>query len=133
MELTKIIALKSHDIASNFPESIPEQTGPLITPAALPTLNPQQIQQLQMAKKYCQDITNKFVSDTILQICPSNYSTPLMSLSSTVFVLIECKLKNNYASRDFLVKVVTCSIKIHYEKSQNADFLVLIRSCVLLA
>ena len=49
----------------NLPESIPEQTGPLITPAALPTLNPQQIQQLQMAKKYCQDITNKFVSNTI--------------------------------------------------------------------
>ena len=45
-----------------FSESVPEQTGPLITPAALPTLNPQQIQQLQMAKKYCQDITNKFVS-----------------------------------------------------------------------
>ena len=47
-----------HDIL----EAVPEQTGPLITPAALPSLDPQQIQQLQMAKKYCQDITNKFVS-----------------------------------------------------------------------
>ena len=47
-------------------ESVPEQTGPLITPAALPTLDPQQIQQLQMAKKYCQDITNKFVSFHII-------------------------------------------------------------------
>lgn len=52
-------------VALNSAESIPEQTGPLITPAALPTLNPQQIQQLQMAKKYCQDITNKFVSTMI--------------------------------------------------------------------
>ena len=50
------------------PESVPEQTGPLITPAALPTLDPQQIQQLQMAKKYCQDITNKFVSAFCTQI-----------------------------------------------------------------
>ena len=51
-------------------ESVPEQTGPLITPAALPTLDPQQIQQLQMAKKYCQDITNKFVSFLLLSIQP---------------------------------------------------------------
>lgn len=51
-------------------ELVPEQTGPLITPAALPTLDPQQIQQLQMAKKYCQDITNKFVSSHNIPIIP---------------------------------------------------------------
>ncbi len=60
------IILLVYYIALNSAESIPEQTGPLITPAALPTLNPQQIQQLQMAKKYCQDITNKFVSTLTL-------------------------------------------------------------------
>ena len=34
---------------------------------------------------------------------------------------------------DFLVKVVTVYIKIHYEKSKNVNFLALIRSYVLLA
>ncbi len=39
-----------------------EQTGPLITPAVLPALNPQQTQNLAMAKKYCADVSSKFVS-----------------------------------------------------------------------
>ena len=42
----------------------------------------------------------------------------------TVFMLIECKVKK---LRFVMVKVITRSIKIHYEKSQNAN---LIRSCV---
>ena len=52
----------------------------------------------------------------------------------TVFMLIEYKLENfnfNFCN-DFLIKMVTCYIKIHYEKSQN-DFLALIKSCILLA
>ena len=51
----------------------------------------------------------------------------------TVFILMERKLKNNYSflSCDFLVKVVTRSIKIHYEEFKNANFLVLIISCIL--
>ena len=58
-----------------------------------------------------------------------------MQLGYTMFVLIEHKLKKNYDfnSHDFLVKVVTLHIKMHYEKSKNMNFLVLIRSCVLLA
>lgn len=47
-----------------------EQTGPLITPAALPALNPQQTQNLAMAKKYCADVTSKFVSCVIILYCP---------------------------------------------------------------
>ena len=43
----------------------------------------------------------------------------------TVFMLIERKLKVNL--RDFLVKVISHHIKMHYEKYQNAH---LIRSCV---
>lgn len=58
-----LVFMQNNNMALSYLlESVPEQTGPLITPAALPTLDPQQIQQLQMAKKYCQDITNKFVS-----------------------------------------------------------------------
>ena len=34
---------------------------------------------------------------------------------------------------NFLVKVVTRYIKIHYEKYENANFLVLTRSCILLS
>ena len=45
-------------------EKDPEQTGPLITPAVLPALTPQQMQALQMAKKYCQDVSAKHVSNT---------------------------------------------------------------------
>ena len=39
-----------------------EQTGELIMPAALPKLNNEQARDLRMAKKYCHDITTKFVS-----------------------------------------------------------------------
>ena len=39
----------------------PEQTGPLIAPATLPTLTAEQVQALQRAKKYCQDISTKHV------------------------------------------------------------------------
>jgi len=39
-----------------------EQTGPVISPAQLPTLNDDQLKQLQMAKKYCLDISTRFVS-----------------------------------------------------------------------
>ena len=39
-----------------------EQTGPLVAPAALPTLNAQQLQALLMARKYCYDVTTKFAS-----------------------------------------------------------------------
>ena len=45
-------------------EKDPEQTGPLVTPALLPTLSPQQLLALQMAKKYCQDVSAKHVSST---------------------------------------------------------------------
>ena len=44
----------------------PEQTGPLITPAILPSLSPQQTQNLAMAKKYCADVTTKFVSQCVV-------------------------------------------------------------------
>ena len=49
---------------------------------------------------------------------------------------LELVLKIKYNFNDFLVKVVTGSyniMKIHCEKSQNENFLVLIRSCFLLA
>ena len=39
-----------------------EQTGPVVSPAALPTLKDSQLKQLQMAKKYCLDVSTKFVS-----------------------------------------------------------------------
>ena len=45
-------------------EMDPEQTGPLVAPAALPTLTVQQLQALQMAKKYCYDVTATFVSSS---------------------------------------------------------------------
>ena len=45
----------------------PEQTGPLISPAALPKLNPEQLLQLQMAKKYCQSVTQKYVRDNLVK------------------------------------------------------------------
>ena len=38
-----------------------EQTGEVYVPAKLPTLNPEQLQSLSMAKKYCQDVTSKYV------------------------------------------------------------------------
>lgn len=41
-----------------------QQTGPLISPAVLPKLTDNQLKQLQMAKKYCLDVSTKFVSDT---------------------------------------------------------------------
>ena len=44
--------------------------------------------------------------------------------NKTVFMLIECKLKNNNI-------VVTRYVKMRYEKSQNVNFLVQIRSYVL--
>ena len=47
---------------------------------------------------------------------------------TTVFTLIECKLKNLTLAR-FSGK--GCHLQIHYEKSQNANFLALTRSCVL--
>lgn len=37
-----------------------EQTGRLITPATLPVLSADQLQALQLAKRYCQDISSKF-------------------------------------------------------------------------
>ena len=40
------------------------QTGPLIAPAALPILRADQQQALQMAKRYCHDVTAKFVSSS---------------------------------------------------------------------
>lgn len=43
-------------------EKEPEQTGRLITPATLPILNADQLQALQLAKRYCHDISSKFVS-----------------------------------------------------------------------
>ena len=39
-----------------------EQTGPLVSPAVLPKLTDEQSKQLQMAKKYCLDVSTKFVS-----------------------------------------------------------------------
>ena len=39
-----------------------EQTGPVISPAVLPKLSDAQLKQLQMAKKYCLDVSTKFVS-----------------------------------------------------------------------
>ena len=53
----------------------------------------------------------------------------------TVFMLIECKLKQLQflTFGEFLVKVITRYIKIHYVKFQNVNFLALVRSCVLLA
>ena len=46
-----------------------EQTGELIMPAALPKLNNEQARDLRMAKKYCHDITNKFVSLNLFVHC----------------------------------------------------------------
>ena len=49
-----------------------------------------------------------------------------------MLILVEHKVKKIsqlfLLSHDFLVKVVTHYIKMHYEKSQNVNFLVLIRS-----
>ena len=42
------------------------QTGPLVAPAALPVLRTDQQQALQMAKRYCHDVTAKFVSPLLL-------------------------------------------------------------------
>lgn len=53
------------------PEKEQEQTGRLITPATLPVLNADQLQALQLAKRYCQDISNKFVSP---------FNTPLTAI-----------------------------------------------------
>lgn len=39
-----------------------EQTGEVYVPAKLPTLNSDQLAALTMAKKYCQDVTSKYVS-----------------------------------------------------------------------
>jgi hypothetical protein len=39
-----------------------EQTGPLVSPAVLPKLSDAQLKRLQMAKKYCLDVSTKFVS-----------------------------------------------------------------------
>ena len=44
------------------------QTGPLIAPAALPILRAEQQQALQMAKRYCHDITAKFVSPPVARV-----------------------------------------------------------------
>ena len=49
-----------------------------------------------------------------------------------MLILVEYKAKKYYnlflLSHDFLVKVITRYTKMHYEKSQNVNFLVLIRS-----
>lgn len=37
-----------------------EQTGPLVSPAVLPKLSDAQLKRLQMAKKYCLDVSAKF-------------------------------------------------------------------------
>lgn len=55
-------------------EMDPEQTGPLVAPAALPSLTAQQLQALQMAKKYCYDITAKFVTSSPRAVLPVDTS-----------------------------------------------------------
>ena len=55
------------------------------------------------------------------------------SVAGTLFMLIHVERKLKKLSRNFLVKVITRYIKTHYEKSQNTNFLALIRSCILLA
>ena len=42
-----------------------EQTGPLVSPAVLPKLSDAQLKRLQMAKKYCLDVSTKFVSGVL--------------------------------------------------------------------
>ena len=72
-------ALVCFDLLINpsLAEKEPEQTGRLITPASLPILNAEQLQALQLAKRYCQDISNKFVSDYIHTLHPSIQHFPL--------------------------------------------------------
>ena len=49
-------------------EKEPEQTGRLISPATLPVLNAEQLQALQLAKRYCQDVSGKFVSQWLTML-----------------------------------------------------------------
>lgn len=44
---------------------VAQQTGPIVVPSSLPTLSGEQLKALQMAKKYCQDVSSKFVSERL--------------------------------------------------------------------
>ncbi len=54
-----------------------EQTGPVISPAQLPQLDEEQLQKLQMAKKYCLDISTRFVSSTASEVVDSCRCKPV--------------------------------------------------------
>ena len=61
---------------------------------------------------------------------------PLLNETTYSVCANRTQAKNNFnfkVSHNFLAKVVSRYIEINYEKSQNANFLVLIRSSILLA
>ena len=69
-----------------FPTEPIIQTGPVVAPVTLPPLTSEQLQALQMAKKYCQDVTGKFVS------LPSLPLTPFISLSLSLSLFLSLSL-----------------------------------------
>ena len=71
-----------------------------------------------------------------------NTSPPIVAICSVIVRLVACmpdptRLQSYtyhvYCTRllDFLVKVISCYVKVHYEKSGNARFLELIVSYIL--
>ena len=62
-----------------------EQTGELYVPAKLPTLDSDQLRSLSMAKKYCHDVTTKYVGyfDTLYMLIFPFYEIVYFSYQQT--------------------------------------------------